>query len=381
MKIGIVAFGYIPAGTGGTETYFRSLLDGLQKYDNSNDYTLLVDKKYLSSAKQLISSKKWKVVGHSLLPSKYIKGLRKIKIVKGSNDDLLAKKINSMNFDLVHFPFQAIHPFGIETKKVLTFMDMQEKHYPEFFSREELTFRNNNFEKSVIGSDEVIAISKYTKKDISKYYGKKNYLKTSVVYIGGPEQQNTRVAYDKFKEFSPYFYYPAATWPHKNHERLIKAFNKFVKKKPEFRLVLSGLSRQRSDVIIKLISELDLNQKVVVLGYLPYEELPSVFRNSYALVFPSLFEGFGIPLLESMQYDIPIVCSNSSSLPEVGGKAALYFKPKSINDIANKMTSIAEDKELYNKLRKECVNQRKKFSIKKMTLETIAVYNKVYNEK
>lgn len=144
---------------------------------------------------------------------------------------------------------------------------------------------------------------------------------------------------------------------------------------------MSGLSRQRSDVIIKLISELDLNQKVVVLGYLPYEELPSVFRNSYALVFPSLFEGFGIPLLESMQYDIPIVCSNSSSLPEVGGKAAVYFKPKSINDIANKMTSIAEDKELYNKLRKECVNQRKKFSIKKMTLETIAVYNKVYNEK
>jgi glycosyltransferase involved in cell wall biosynthesis len=118
-----------------------------------------------------------------------------------------------------------------------------------------------------------------------------------------------------------------------------------------------------------------------MLGYLPYEQLPSLFKNSYALVFPSLFEGFGIPLLESMQYDIPVLCSNSTSLPEVGGRAAIYFNPTSINDIANKMTRIAEDKELYNKLRKECSKQRNKFSIKKMTFETIAVYNKAYNEK
>jgi glycosyltransferase involved in cell wall biosynthesis len=381
MKIGIIAFGYIPAGTGGTETYFRSLLDGLQKYDNSNEYTLVVDKKYLSSAKKLIASKKWKVKGLTGIPPKYIRGLRKIKVVKSSNDDLLAKKINSMNFDLVHFPFQVIYPYGIDTKKVLTFHDMQEEYFPEFFSKDEMKFRKNNFNRSVIEADLVITVSKHTKLDILKYYGQGLIKKVLVVYESVPKKVQFNISNNSILQHKPYFYYPAATWPHKNHERLIKAFKKFVKKHPEFRLVLSGLSRQKSDTITNLINELDLKQKVVMLGYLPYEQLPSLFKNSYALVFPSLFEGFGIPLLESMQYDIPVLCSNSTSLPEVGGRAAIYFNPTSINDIANKMTRIAEDKELYNKLRKECSKQRNKFSIKKMTFETIAVYNKAYNEK
>lgn len=188
MKIGIVAFGYIPAGTGGTETYFRNLLNGLQKYDNINEYTLLVDKKYLSSAKQLISSKKWKVVGLSLLPSKYIRGLRKIKIVKGSNDDLLAKKISSMRFDLVHFPFQVVYPYGIRAKKVLTFHDMQEIYFPEFFTKEEIIFRKNNFKRSVLEVNRVIAVSQHTKIDLLKYYSKSLIKKISVVYEAVPKK-------------------------------------------------------------------------------------------------------------------------------------------------------------------------------------------------
>jgi len=381
MKIGIIAFGYVPSETGGTETYFRNLLKGISRYDKKNKYTLIVNKKYLNEAKKSTTPKGMKIIGMSILPPFHKRVLRKFKLISKDNEALLVAKINKLDFDLVHFPFQVIFPFGLRARKVLTFMDMQERHFPEFFSKTELGFRENNYRRSVEESDAVICISDFTKSDILRYYESSYSKKCTTVLITDGEVKNSEISFNKYKNYMPYFYYPAATWPHKNHSRLIKAFAEVSKKYPEYSLLLTGLNRQKSRSITILINKLQLSDKVINLGYLPYDEKEGVFRGAFALVFPSLFEGFGIPVLESMRMGVPVLCSNSSSLPEVGGNAVLYFSPKSIKQMKSKMLLLIEDSNLKRNLIKRGLIQSKKFSLKKMTDETIAVYNKVYHEK
>jgi glycosyltransferase involved in cell wall biosynthesis len=378
MKIGIIAFGFIPGETGGTETYLRNLIAGLQKYDKKNNYTLVVRDEYKKQAKKIIYSKNWKLVSIKL---KYPFGrrvLRKLRIVKESEDQRIAKIIDKMHFDVVHFPMQTIFPYGIKTKKVLTFHDMQEKYYPDFFSKEELNFRKDNYFKSVSEANKVIAISDHTKNDIKKYYKGTYYKKCVVVYHGEENKLKKQINYNLAKL---YFFYPAGTWPHKNHSRLIRAFASVNKKHPQYKLVLSGLNRQKSEEIIKLIQKMGITKAVKILGYVDYNELQDVYNGAFAMVFPSLFEGFGLPVLESMIMGVPVICSNTTSLPEVGGSAVLYFDPEDEKDISDKMRLLIENKKLRSSLIKKGISQAKKFTLKKMIAETVKVYNGAYNEK
>jgi glycosyltransferase involved in cell wall biosynthesis len=381
MKIGIIGLGFVPGGTGGTETYFRNLLEGLQLYDAKNKYILIVKKEYLREAKKMVKSKRWKVVGVNDVPNLIYRGVRRVKLAKLSNNDYLVKKINDLNLDLVHFPMQTIYPYGLNSKKVLTFMDMQDKYFPEFFSRNELEFRRNNYMRSVLEADTVICISEYTRTDIIRYYGNKFKDKTNVIYLAGSKDKIYKKNITIELSMGHYFYYPAATWPHKNHERLIRAFAEVSRKYPDYRLVLTGLKRQSNNKVIELIKKLDIIDKVEIKGYLTYFEVESVFKGAFALVFPSLFEGFGLPVLEAMSMGVPVVSSNSSSLPEVGGDAVLYFDPLDTKDIEKKMINLIEDPALQKKLIRKGRKQSNKFTLKNMIKETIEVYNETYYEK
>lgn len=380
MKIGIIAFGFIPGGTGGTESYFRNLISGLQKYDKYNQYTLIVRKEYLDEARNMVFARNWTVMGLRTNYSAIGRVLRKLRIINNDIAEALASTINKINFDLVHFPMQTVYPYGLKAKKVLTFHDMQEKHYPEFFSKEELSFRKHNYERSADESDRIITISNYTKNDIKEYYSAKDYAKCTTVYHGIRKYQETTSKHKKKDDYK-YFYYPAATWPHKNHERLIEAFAKVAKNYPGYRLVLTGLQRQKSESINKLIKKLCIKDLVIIKGYLPYKDLQEVFNNAYALVFPSLFEGFGLPVLEAMSKGVPVLCSNTTSIPEVAGKAAIYFNPLKVKEITKAMEEIITDKKLRHNLVRKGLLQSSKFTIKNMIEGTLKVYKDAYNEK
>jgi glycosyltransferase involved in cell wall biosynthesis len=259
-------------------------------------------------------------------------------------------------------------------------MDMQQQHFPEYFSKAELQYRKNNFKKSVEDSDAVIAISEFTASDIKKYYGKNNASKVKVIHIARPNQPKIAETNATFARYRPYFIYPAATWPHKNHERLIKAFRDVATKHPEYKLLLTGMDRQKTNDIKELISKLGLENNIYVLGYLPYGAMPSLYEQSFGLVFPSLFEGFGIPLLEAMRYKKPIASSDSSSLPEVGGKAAIYFNPIDTNSMSASMIKLIEDDALRKRLLIESKKQLSRFSLLGMINKTLEVYNKLTDE-
>jgi glycosyltransferase involved in cell wall biosynthesis len=373
MRIGIGALTFEPGHSGGVETYFRNLIKQLQKIDQENHYFILMTTKNLDSL-DLRSSTFHKLVVSEALQEKIF---RKLRFSVQSFQETINKKIEKLGLDILHFPFQIIQPMGLNVRKILTFNDMQHEYWPEFFSPEDLEARRLTFRPSAEAATQIISISEFSKKTLVEKY-KISPDKIKVIYETYDEElyNNPRAKTLSYLP-KPYFYYPAATWPHKNHIRLIEAFEKFARKNADFNLVLSGASMQNNDEVLKRINELGLKDKVFVLGYLDYDELPLIYRGAFALVFPSLFEGFGIPLLEAFASSCPVICSNTTSLPEVAGNAALYFDPLNADDIAKKMQRLVDNPNLRKILIKQGSRRLHNFSQEKMARETLQVYEQV----
>jgi len=123
-----------------------------------------------------------------------------------------------------------------------------------------------------------------------------------------------------------------------------------------------------------LAKKLNIDESVKFIGYIPYEDLPLLYNGSECFVFPSLYEGFGIPLLEAMSCGRPVITSNVSSLPEIGKDAVLYVDPYNENDIASKMEKLVEDRELRGALIKKGISRAQEFSWMKMAQETLKIY-------
>jgi len=165
---------------------------------------------------------------------------------------------------------------------------------------------------------------------------------------------------------TPYFFYPANDWPHKNHERLLKAYAVYRRGAGgnAWDLVLTGHFTRDGELRDK-ISQLGIADGCRMLGYLGRAEFAPAFRDAGALVFPSLYEGFGIPVLEAMALGVPIACAGVASVPEVAGDAALFFDPYKVADIAGALARISCDAELRRKLAARGLERVATFSIER----------------
>ena len=184
---------------------------------------------------------------------------------------------------------------------------------------------------------------------------------------------------NRYKISVPYLLAVGSMYPHKNLQRLVDAFALI---KGEIYLVLLGKESFFSQKLRQKISEMGLSHKIFFPGqkapngYVPDKDLPEFYRHASLFVFPSLKEGFGIPPLEAMAHDLPVVASKASCIPEVCGDAALYFDPKDPQDMAQKISYLLENEKLRNSLIKKGRNQVKKFSWKKMAAQTLEVFKK-----
>jgi glycosyltransferase involved in cell wall biosynthesis len=166
-------------------------------------------------------------------------------------------------------------------------------------------------------------------------------------------------------------------WPHKNHGNLLKAL-KILRVLGAFdgRLVLTGIDHHTSAEVTAEIERLGLDDVVKVLGFLPYEELPYLYNLARAMVFPSLFEGFGIPLVEAMACGCPVVCSDRTSVPEVAGTVGVLFDPASPADIAEKILSVWNDEDRLSVLRQRGIARAREFTWEETAWKTLDVYRK-----
>ena len=234
--------------------------------------------------------------------------------------------------------------------------DLSFLHFPSLNKKSHILFYKRYTSKYLNKAAAVATVSAFSKNDILAHY-KINSSKINIVYsaareiftpVDEPEKEATK---QKFTEGKEFFVYAGAIHPRKNLINLLKAFSIFKKKQQSnMKLLLAGRLAWKYDSFLKSLKTYKYRSDVVMTGYLDEKELVKVIGSAYALVYPSLLEGFGVPILEAMRCDVPVITSSNSPMQEIAKDAALYIDPSDHNDIADKMMLLYKDEALRKKL-------------------------------
>lgn len=362
-----------PGYSGGIETQSRAFLQTVLEMDYSNSYTVLIPSEARFD---------FDLTGH-----------RNITFINCDGPSYFLNRLFHKSSPPLPFesrpPVIAGHPIqcdvalslagytqpdllGLPT--LLVVPDIQHEYFPQYFSTVELENRKKAFTTSILRSRTICAISNFTRQTLIE---KLNVAPNQIVVtplavdlqIAQPVQENVLAKYN----LAPgYLFYPAATWPHKNHCNLIQAL-RLLRDRNDFSidLVCTGAAKEAQNEIDAAVQQFGLTKQVHFLGFIPQEDLGSLYRNAAMLVFPSLFEGFGMPLLEAMACGCPVVCSHSTSLPEVGGDAALYFDPLDPQSIAQTILAVARNEPIRSGLIERGRLRVQTFSWKRFTLQIL----------
>jgi glycosyltransferase involved in cell wall biosynthesis len=249
----------------------------------------------------------------------------------------------------------------------LVIHDLAFEHYPQHLKLSHRLYLQHWSPKFARKAARIVTVSEFSRRDIAERY--KIYPdKIDVTYNGAhnayrpltwEEREAVKAEYTNNTE---YFVFAGALHPRKNVVALLQAFVKFKKRhRSPIKLVIVGRMAWKFKELAALRETMPFRKDVVWAGYLNVKELSKVIGGAYALVYPSLFEGFGIPILESLKCGVPAVVSNTSSMPEVAGDAALLVDPSDVSDIAEKMGMIYKDEILRNRLVAAAFVQAAKF--------------------
>lgn len=390
MKIGIDARLYGPK-QGGLGRYLQQLIEGLEKTDLQNDYVVFLRQENFFA--------------YTPVNPRFKKALADVPWYGWQEQILLPRILKKENCDFVHFPHWNI-PVFYNKKFIVTIHDLILFHYP---SRQSSTlgplkyfFKNLAYRfilrHAVKKATQIITPSNFTKQDVTKNLHVPEekitvtylapVLKNNIQYPTLPtgrqvSNTNNQQNNDKNQEIlqkhgitKNYLLYVGVAYPHKNLERLVRAWKMFEKQNKNFQLVLVGKKNYFYDRLIN--SEIFKSCKdVIFTDFILDENLVDIYKNSSAYIFPSLYEGFGLPPLEAMQYGIPVISSNKTCLPEILGDAALYFEPQNEQDICSKINLILTDSDTRQKLINNIPDILSKYSQKNTAETTLSVYKKM----
>jgi len=282
--------------------------------------------------------------------------------------------------DVLFIPAHAL-PIFCRSKKVITIHDLGFKRFKRvysFFQRIYAYFVHWWANKK---ADKIIVPSDFTKKELIQLYHTKEE-KIRVIHEGydkkifnlNENQEKINQLFKKYKIKKPYFLFVGRLEKKKNIINLIKAYSKlfnseFKTSLPKLVLIGDpGFDYQEIALEIKKLKSL-----ICQIGYIQVDELVHFYHGAEAFIFPSLYEGFGLPILEAMACGTPVIISNAGSIPEIGNEAVLYFNPNKIEEIANSLKRFLTDQSLKYQLRKKGLKNIKKYSWQKCAEETIKV--------
>lgn len=322
VDVGISALTLVPGVVGGSETAYRALLRELHHHP---DVRVQV---YLPSLAPTAHE------GHAYTV------VRSYRASQGSAGRALAmgealvaggrirREMRLDRVGLVHFPFGTMIPEIDAVPTVTTIHDMQHEALPELFSRSELAYRRLVYRRTAQRSTVVIAVSEHAANAISSHL---DVPRARIRVI--PQGVDLSAFTPGTGSREPYLLYPANPWPHKNHQRLFAAFAILRSRNPALRLILTGTGHDAAR----------LPDGVESRGRVSTEDLVGLYQGAAALVFPSLYEGFGIPPLEAMATGCPVAASAASAIPEVVGDAAVLFDPMDPEAIAAGVEALLAD--------------------------------------
>ena len=339
----------------GTENYSYQLLKALAKIDHVNNY--LVYLRFGSSVGKWPANFKFITLNWRRFWTQGGLALQTFK------DDLDVLFVPAHTLPILRKP---------NLKTVMTVHDLGVEYLPQFHQLKQEIYLKYITKYQLKSATKLIAVSKATKEDLVKRAGI-NLKKINVVYEGFDKELFKPTKADRLvNSLMPYYLFVGTIQPRKNLLRIITAFSKLG----EGNLVIAGLRGWLSDDIYALPRKLGIEDKVKFLGYVPDEKLPALYCGAQALLFCSLFEGFGLPILEAQSVGCPVITSNVSSMPEVAGKGAIYVDPYSIQSIADGMIKIM-NRDLRLKLKDLGFKNIKRFSWEKCAKETLEILENI----
>ncbi|NQV13298.1 MAG: glycosyltransferase family 4 protein [Parcubacteria group bacterium] len=372
MTIGVDASRANRAAKTGTEWYSYNLILELAKIDSRNRYFLYSPDVLSGKLASLSDNFQEKVLRW---PPKYLWTMLR-----------LSWEMKWHAPDVLFVPAHII-PLISPARTVTTIMDIGFVSKPELYSSKELKYHNFGLRQAIKKATKILTISNFTKQEMVKRCGI-DPERIQVIYLGfdagifQPKRDQARIesVLQKYKipTRDPYFLYIGRLEEKKNTPGLIKAFAEFKQSnKSKHKLVLVGSPGHNYEQVQELIKEHKLEREVIETGWVDEEDLPVLLSASLAFVFPSFYEGFGLPLLEAMSCQTPILAARAASIPEVAGGAALLFDPYDVPDMAKKMEMIVSNETLRVDLVQRGISRVKDFSWEKCTRETLAAIEKV----
>ena len=365
MNVGFSLLTLFPGQAGGAETYVRGLLAAYAAGAGPEMTTALVSR-HSAPAVERLARPHLKVQhvpsyrpGDSDLTRLLAMGAARITPARTARD-------LPANLDLIHYPVTVPIPVLPEVARVVSLLDVQHHDLPGAFSAAERRFRRWAYDDSARQADQVITITSFSAERIAERLG---------IDRGRIHPIHLGIDHERFTPNGPtsdlpglperYLYYPANAWPHKNHKLLLDAFSQI--KDPSLHLILTGSGD--TTALMRGAGE-----RIHHLGHVAADQVAPLLRGAQALIFPSLYEGFGLPPLEAMACGCPVAASNTGAVAEVCDDAALLFDATSSSAIAGAIDRIASDKALRDQLRQSGIARAAGFTWNATANKHTAVY-------
>ena len=347
----------------GIGTYIKNLITNLFDIDKVNTYTLLGRGKELSkyAEKHNVSIKEFHSPMYSI-------------------SEQVIEPLKLWNTEFLHCPHYNI-PVIYEGEMVVTVHDLIHLIFPQFLKhRTAYFYAKSLFKLMAVRAKKIIAVSESTKADIVNYLGVRED-KVIVIYNGVSEvfkkdvsQEECEKLRDKLNLHARYILNVSNMKTHKNIETLIKAYSKLRKRGIEQKLLLVGGKKERVGELQVYAEQFNVAKDVIYIQNIDFEDLPSLYQICDIFVFPSLYEGFGLPLVEAMASRVPVVTSNVSSMPEVVGDAGITIEPKDADSLAEAIGKVISDSKLRENMIKMGIKQIEKFNWQNTARKTLEIY-------
>jgi len=289
--------------------------------------------------------------------------------------------------DIIHIPNPIATPLTVKAKIISTIHDLvdiiPESEKWGIYDRRKKAKRQKSSRASILKSDRIITVSEYTKRDIMKYFSI-NPSKISVVHLGADtifkpseDSDEKKEILNKYRISKKYLLFVGDFKFRKNIAKLIQTFEKIKRHFDEYQFLIVGKKTgfYYKEVLEKLNKLPEyIKEDIILTEYVPLEDLPYLYSSATLCLYPSLYEGFGLPILEAMACGCPVLTSNISSMPEVAGDAAILVDPYSLEEIMSAIEKVLSDERLRVSLRQKGLERVKHFSWEKAARETLQVY-------
>ncbi|MEO8024943.1 MAG: glycosyltransferase family 1 protein [Bryobacteraceae bacterium] len=363
MRIGINALYLIPGGVGGTEIYLRELIDAFARIDRFNEYVVFTNRETEST---IVPARD----NFTCSPQDVSASSRPARIL--FEQLILPASLSRLQIDVLFNP-GFTSPLFTRIPRVTTFHDLQHKRHPEYFRWFDLPFWQMLLWLSAHASKGVIAPSEATRKDLLHYYR----LDEDIIRVvsHGVEPEFLEIARARAAAPLPgkLLLCVSTLHPHKNLDRLVRAFQRFHGRHPDYELVIAGLRGFFAERLERAIELADLTKAVRLTGWIPREDLYGLYRDATAFVYPSRFEGFGMPVLEAIAAGLPLACSDIAPLKEVAADCAVYFPPEDDELMLDALERIVFDEPERARLAREGPDRAASFTWDRAARETLAV--------